>query len=85
MDICEVTKNSHLLLFRRLLDCHFEGIIAHATFKISVGKIEEINNKIKALRRQGYGYLDDNYFFLKILDASPKSYVRNPSSHNIGD
>ncbi len=85
MDICEITKNAHLLWFRRLLDSHFEGIIAHATFKISAGKIEGINNKIKTLRRQGYGYPDDDYFFLKLLDASRKSYERNPSSHNICD
>lgn len=85
MDICAVTKNPHLLWFRRLLDRHFEGIIAHATFKISGGKIEGINNKIKTLRRQGYGYPDDDYFFLKLLDASRKSYDRNPSSHNICD
>ena len=85
MDICEATENSHLLWFRRLLDSHFEGIIAHATFKISSGKIEGINNKIKTLRRQGYGYPDDDYFFLKLLDASRKPYERNTPSHNFCD
>ena len=35
MDICDVTQNKHLLWFRRILDEHFEGIIAHATFSIS--------------------------------------------------
>ena len=85
MDICEATENSHLLWFRRLLDSHFEGIIAHATFKVSSGKIEGINNKIKTLRRQGYGYPDDDYFFLKLLDASRKPYERNTPSHNFCD
>lgn len=33
MDICEATGNTHLLWFRRLIDSHFEGIIAHATHK----------------------------------------------------
>ncbi len=85
MDICAVTKNKHLLWFRRLLDGHFEGIIAHATYNISAGKIEGINNKIKTLRRQGYGYPDDDYFFLKLFDISRKSYLRNPSSNNFCD
>ncbi|MBQ1815406.1 MAG: transposase, partial [Ruminococcus sp.] len=35
------------------MDRHFEGIIAHATYKISTSKLEGINNKIKTLRRQG--------------------------------
>jgi len=83
MDICSSTKNKHFLWFKRLLDNHFEGIIAHATYNISAGKIEGINNKIKTIRRQGYGYPDDDYFFLKIFDASRKSYVRNPTSNKI--
>ena len=60
-----------------------EGIIAHATYKISSGKIEGINQKIKTLRRHGYGYPDDEYFFLKIMDMSRKEYVRNQPSHKI--
>lgn len=83
MDICFSTGNRHLLWFYRLLDNHFEGIIAHATYNISAGKIEGINNKTKTLRRQGYGYADDDYFFLKLFDASRKSYVRNPGSNKI--
>ena len=85
MDTCKSTKNEHLMWFRRLLDNHFEGIIAHATYDISAGKIEGINNKIKTLRRQAYGYRDDEYFFLKLFDVSRKRYVRNPLSHKICD
>jgi len=85
IDICEATGNKHLLWFGKLLDTHFEGIIAHATYKISSGKIEGINQKIKTLRRHGYGYPDDEYFFLKIMDKSRKKYVRNQSSHRICD
>lgn len=85
MDICEATGNKHIQWFGRLLDSHFEGIIAHATYKISSGKVEGINQKIKTLRRHGYGYPDDEYFFLKIMDASRKEYVRNQPSHRICD
>ena len=85
MDICEATGNEHMLWFRKLLDTHFEGIIAHATYKLSAGKIEGINQKIKTLRRHGYGYPDDEYFFLKLFDMSRQDYVRNPKSHRICD
>ena len=76
IDICNSTKNKHFAWFARLLDNHFEGIIAHASFRISSGKVEGMNNKIKTIRRQGYGYPDDDYFFLKIFDASRETYVR---------
>ncbi|MBQ1949037.1 MAG: transposase [Treponema sp.] len=65
------------------MDRHFEGIIAHATYKISRGRLEGINNKIKTLRRQGYGYPDDDYFFLKLFDASRKVYIRNHTKFRI--
>ena len=70
-------------LRKNSLDRHFEGIIAHATYKISTGRLEGINNKIKTLRRQGYGYPDDDYFFLKLFDASRKVYIRNHTKFRI--
>ncbi len=81
MDMCKATGNPHFLWFERLLSNHFEGIIAHATYDISAAKIEGINNKIKTLRRQGYGYPDDEYFFLKLFDMSRQSYrgIGNPT------
>ena len=85
IDICEASENTHLKWFGRLLGNHFEGVTAHATYKISTGKMEGINNKIKVIRRQAYGLPDDDYFFLRLFDASRKEYVRNPSSHKIND
>ncbi len=70
MELCEDNGNKHLLWFMRLLYNHFEGVISYAKYKISSGKIEGINNKIKTLRRQAYGYPDDEYFFLKLFDMS---------------
>ena len=40
---------------------------------------------IKTIRRQGYGYPDDEYFFLKLIDSSRQEYVRNVPSHRICD
>jgi len=37
MELCEETGNKHFQWFSRLLDNHFEGIIAHATYSISSG------------------------------------------------
>lgn len=85
MEICEATGNKHLLWFRNLLGSHFEGIIAHATFHVTSGKVEGINQKIKTLRRHGYGYPDDEYFFLKLFDVTRQTYDRNPKSHRICD
>ena len=73
MEVCHASGNKHLHWFGRLMDRHFEGIIAFATYRISNGQIEGVNNKIKTLRRQGYGYPDDEYFFLKLFDISRKT------------
>ena len=81
IDICNDSGNKHFIWFARLLENHFEGIIAHGTYKISSGKVEGINNLIKTVRRKAYGYRDNDYFFLKIMDESRREYVRNPKSH----
>lgn len=70
MELCEENGNTHLLWFKKLLYEHFDGIINYAIYNISSGEIEGINNKVKTLRRQAYGYPDDDYFFLKLLDMS---------------
>ena len=85
IDICRETGNSHFRWFANLLENHFEGIIAHATYQLSSSKVEGTNNLIKTVRRQAYGYPDDDYFFLKVFDASRRTYVRNPLSPQIRD
>ena len=66
-----------------VLKCMWTAI--QALHDISAGKMEGINNKIKTLRRQAYGYPDDEYFFLKLLDMSRQRYVWNPKSHKKSD
>jgi transposase len=83
MDICASTGNKHLHWFKRLLDNHFEGIYANATYTISAGKIEGIKGMIKTLRHQGYDYPYDDHFFLKLFEASRKTYVRNLGPNKI--
>ena len=68
--ICRASGDRHLGRFARLLEGHIDGIDSHAKHRISSGRVEGTNNLIKTLRRQGYGYPDDDYFFLKIFDAT---------------
>ena len=85
IDLCEAADCKPLHWFGKLLTNHFEGIIAHATYPISSGKVEGINQRIKTLRRQGYGYPDDEYFFLKLFDMSRTDCSRKPKSHRKND
>lgn len=69
-ELCETTDNPHLCWFAKLIRSHMKGICNYAEHQISSGKIEGINNKIKTMRRLGYGYPKDEYFFLKIMGMS---------------
>lgn len=77
IETCKATGNRHFRWYARLLENHFEGIVAHADYPISTGRVEGINNKIKTLRRQGYGYPDDEYFFLKLMDVSRRKKYKS--------
>ena len=68
--VCRGTGDKHFEWFARLAGNHMDGIVAHARYPISSGKVEGTNAMIKALRRTGYGHPDDERFFLKIFDAS---------------
>ncbi len=58
--------------FCKMVEKHYEGIINHAIFPISNGPLEGTNNLIKTIRRQAFGYRDQQYFFLKIWEATRK-------------
>lgn len=46
---------------------HAKGLINYFKHRISNGKIEGINNKIKTMSRQAYGFRDMEYFKLRLL------------------
>ena len=52
------------------LEKHLDGVISYAEYPISNGKVEGINQKIKTIRRKIYGLPDDEYFLIKLFDAS---------------
>lgn len=55
--------------FARLVDRHWEGIVAHfkPENKVSLGFVEGLNNKIRVLQRRAYGLKDEEYLRLKVL------------------
>ncbi len=55
-----------LVHFASLKEKRLPGLVAHAVFPISTGKLEGFNNKVKVAKRIGYGYRDDAYFFTLI-------------------
>lgn len=69
-----------------VVENHLGGIISYAEYPISNGMMEGINQKIKTIRRKSYGLPDDEYFFLKLFDASrQRGDIRSmvdPRSHN---
>ncbi len=55
-----------LQTFAKTLQGHRNGILAWYDAPISTGPLEGLNNKIKTLQRQAYGFRDQDYFRLKI-------------------
>lgn len=60
-----------LKLFARRLKARLDGILGHCHYPFHTSLLEGITNKIKVLKRMAFGYRDDEYFFLKIMDAFP--------------
>ena len=54
-----------------------EGILAWYEGRFSTGKVEGINNKIKVMKRNAYGYRDDRYFTLRLYSLHDCRITRN--------
>ena len=79
-DAAEASDIPALVKFAELKRPRLDGLVAHAVFPISTGKLEGFNNKIKVAKRIGYGYRDDGYFFTLIRHlALPVAWLE---SHN---
>jgi len=50
----------------RTLLQHAKGLLSYFDHKIDNGRAEGINNKIKVLKRQAYGFRDQEYFKLRL-------------------
>jgi len=68
-DWCARAKASGIAVLQTMaetLTTHRKGILAWYDHRISTGPLEGLNNKIKTLKRQAYGFRDRIYFKLKI-------------------
>ena len=45
------------------------GILNHCDYPIHTSILEGVNNKIKVIKRKSYGFHDDRYFSLKVIQA----------------
>jgi len=45
---------------------HKAGLLSYFAHRISTGPLEGLNNKIKVLKRQAYGFRDNEYFKLRL-------------------
>jgi transposase len=67
MERAQASEIDILERFAQTLHTHRHGILAYYDHPISTGPLEGINNKIKTLKRQAYGFRDLEFFKLKIL------------------
>lgn len=58
--------NRHFAKLADTLDSHRPGLLAYFRHRISTGPLEGLNNKIKVLKRQAYGFRDMAFFKLRL-------------------
>jgi len=64
-----------LQTFAKTLRLHAQGILAYYDHPISTAPLEGTNNKIKTLKRQAYGFRDQEFLRLKILGIHQTKYA----------
>ena len=69
-----LTKIKPLYKVAKSLWRRFEDLLNYFDHRISNGKAEGINNKIKTLKRQAYGFRDREYFKLRLYHLHQQRY-----------
>ena len=64
-----------LMKFGKPLALYRRGILAYYDYPISTGPLEGTNNKIKTMKRQAYGFRDQEFFKLKIIALHETRYA----------
>jgi len=67
--LAETVDHPAVKKFAKTLQRYRFGILNHCDYPIHTGKLEGVNNKIKVIKRNAYGYHDLRYFSLKIIQA----------------
>lgn len=63
-----------LVKLAKTLENHLFGLLSYFKHRITNGIAEGINNKIKTLKRQAYGYRDLKYFKLRLYHLHAQRY-----------
>lgn len=71
----EWSKIPEMKGFAKTLRIHWSEILNFYACEITSGPLEGLNNKIKTLKRQSYGFRDQEYFKLKILAIHRTRYA----------
>lgn len=64
-----------MISLARTLRAHATGILNYFEHRISTGKLEGLNNKIKTLKRKAYGYRDQTFFILKLYSLHESKFI----------
>ncbi len=75
MDRAAASGIPMLIKFAKTLCLYRRGILADYDYPISTGPLEGTNNKIKTMKRQAYGFRDQEFFKLKILALHETRYA----------
>jgi transposase len=71
-------RSSNVLMLKRFantLAAHKSGLLAYYDYPISTGPLEGMNNKIKTMQKQAYGFRDMEFFKLKIKALHQTKYA----------
>jgi len=71
----EWSKIPEMMAFAKTLRNHWQEILNYYGCEITSGPLEGLNNKIKTLKRQSYGFRDQEYFKIKILAIHRSRYT----------
>ena len=63
-----------IIKFAKTIVRHYFGIVNYFNHRITNAKVEGINNKIKTMKRQAYGFRDIEYFKLRIYFINQARY-----------
>lgn len=73
----EQSRIPQLMRMAVTMKAYRRGILAWYDCHLSTGKVEGINNKIKVMKRNAYGFRDDRYFTLRLYALHDFRITRN--------
>lgn len=73
----EQSKIPQLMKMAVTMKAYRRGILAWYDCHLSTGKVEGINNKIKVMKRNAYGFRDERYFTLRLYALHDCRITRN--------